>query len=161
MRVTPIGSGALVLGKLVPYGVIGFIDLLLVLLAMRTVFAVPVAGNIWLLLGLCVAFLMSALGMGLLVSTIARSQLQAMIVTVFFLMFSFLLSGMFFEIDLMPAPARVLSYALPMTYFLQILRGIIIRGAGFTDLWVPAVVTIAFGVGTLAVASLRFAAKPS
>ncbi len=161
MRAMPIGAGAIVLGKLIPYGLIGFFDLLLVLFAMRAVFGVPVAGSTTLLLLLSIAFLMTGLGFGLLVSTVARSQLQAILITVFFLMPSFLLSGMFFEIDQMPAPARIISYALPMTYFLEILRGIIIRGAGLSDLWVPAVVTVAFGVGTLALASLRFAAKPT
>ncbi len=161
MRVTPIGSGALVLGKLIPYGVVGYVDLLLVLIAMRTVFAVPIAGSVGLLLALSLPFVMTGLGLGLLISMVARSQLQAVVMTVFFVMPSFLLSGMFFEIDLMPAPARIISYALPMTYFLEILRGIIVRGAGFADLWVPAVVTVAFGVGTLALASLRFAARPS
>lgn len=161
LRAMPIGAGAIVLGKLIPYGLVGFLDLLLVLFAMRAVFSVPVAGNVALLLLLSVAFLMTGLGLGLLISTVARSQLQAILMTVFLLIPSFLLSGMFFEIDQMPAPARIISYALPMTYFLEILRGIIIRGAGLSDLWLPAVVTVAFGVGTLALASLRFAAKPT
>lgn len=161
MRVTPIGAAAIVLGKLVPYGIIGFVDLLLVLLAMTAIFGVPIAGSIGLLLGLSLAFLMANLGLGLLVSTVARSQLQAILVTVFFLIPSFLLSGMFFEIDLMPLPAQAISYALPMTYFLEILRGIIVRGAGLADLWLPAVVTVAFGIGTFALASVRFSARPS
>ncbi len=161
MRATPVGAGAIVLGKLIPYGVVGFLDLLLVLVAMRAAFDVPVAGSVALLLLLSIAFLITGLGLGLLVSTVARSQIQAILITVFFLLPSFLLSGMFFEVDQMPAPARIISYALPMTYFLEILRGIIIRGAGIVDLWVPALVTVAFGLGALALASLRFAAKPS
>jgi ABC-2 type transport system permease protein len=159
MRATPIGAGAIVLGKVIPYGVVGFFDLILVLVAMRVIFAVPIAGSVGLLLGLSTLFLMTGLGLGLLVSTIARSQLQAMIITVFFLLPSFMLSGMFFEIDLMPAPARVIAYALPMTYFLEILRGIVIRGAGLADLWVPALVTVVFGIGAMALASVRFAAR--
>lgn len=159
MRATPIGTGAIVLGKVIPYGAVGFLDLLLVLVAMRAVFLVPVAGSVPLLLALSAIFLVTGLGLGLLISTIARSQLQAIIMTVFFLLPSFLLSGMFFEVDLMPGPARVIAYALPMTYFLQILRGIVIRGAGLTDLWLPALVTVAFGVGAMTLASIRFAAK--
>lgn len=161
LRATPIGAAAIVLGKLVPYGIIGFVDLLLVLVVMTGVFSVPIAGSIGLLLGLSLAFLMTNLGLGLLVSTVARSQLQAILLTVFFLIPSFLLSGMFFEIDLMPVPAQAISYALPMTYFLEILRGIIVRGAGLADLWLPALVTVAFGVGTFALASVRFSARPS
>jgi ABC-2 type transport system permease protein len=159
MRATPIGSGAIVLGKIVPYGAIAFVDLLLVLVAMRTVFAVPVAGSVPLLLALSGVFLLTGLGLGLLVSTIARSQLQAVILTVFFLLPSFLLSGMFFEIDLMPVPARVIAYALPMTYFLELLRGIVLRGAGLADLWLPAIVTVAFGAAAMTLASVRFSAK--
>ncbi len=161
MRVSPIGSGAVVFGKILPYGALGLLDVLLVLTAMRNIFAVPVAGSLWLLLALSVAFLMTGLGIGLLFSTIARSQLQAMLLAIMFLIPSFLLSGVVFEVGLMPVPARVISYALPMTYFIEVLRGIIVRGAGFTDLWVPAVVTIAFGAGMLALASIRFAGKAS
>lgn len=159
MRATPIGAGAVILGKVVPFGVVGFLDVVLVLVAMRYVFSVPIAGSVALLLALSVAFLMTGLGIGLLISTVARSQPQALIMSVFFLLPSFLLSGMFFEIDLMPTPARAIAYALPMTYFLQILRGVIIRGAGFGDLWVPAIVTVLFGFGAMAVAGIRFAAR--
>ncbi|HEY9085996.1 MAG TPA: ABC transporter permease [Candidatus Tyrphobacter sp.] len=161
MRVTPIGPAAVILGKLIPYGAVGFFDLLLVLVAMRFVFNVPIAGSIWLLLLLSAAFLLTCLGLGLLISTVARSQLQAILIAVFFLLPSFLLSGMFFEVDLMPAPARIISYALPMTYFLEVLRGIVIRGATLAELWVPAAVTVAFGLGMLALASFRFAARSS
>jgi ABC-2 type transport system permease protein len=161
MLVTPIGAGAVILGKLIPYAVVGFFDLLIVLFAMRFAFNVPVAGSVGLLLALCAAFLLTCLGLGLLISTVARSQIQAVLIAVFFLMPSFLLSGMFFEVDLMPAPARAISDLLPMTYFLQILRGIINRGATLADLWVPASVTVAFGVGVLALASFRFAARSS
>ncbi len=161
MRVTPIGAGAVVLGKLIPYGAVAFFDLLLVLAAMRFIFDVPIAGSVGLLLALSAAFLLTCLGLGLLISTIARSQLQAALIAVLFLMPSFLLSGMFFEIDLMPVPARVISYALPMTYFLEILRGIIIRGATLADLWLPATVTVVFGLGMLALASFRFSARSS
>jgi len=155
--VTPVGTTALTLGKLIPYGVIGFFDLLIVLAIMRAIFLVPIAGNVALLLILGAGFLMTALGLGLLVSTFARSQLQAALITFFFLLPSFLLSGMLFEIELMPAPMRVVSYALPLTYFVQILRGVIVRGAGLADLWIPAVVTVLFGVVALGWASIRFA----
>ena len=159
MRAAPIGAGAIVLGKLLPYGVIGFIDLLLVLVAMRGIFSVPIAGSVGLLLALSAAFLLTGLGFGLLISTFARSQLQALVLTVFFLLPSALLSGMFFEVELMPVPAQVIAYALPMTYFLEILRGIVLRGAGLVDLWLPALVTVAFGIGTMTLASIRFAAE--
>jgi len=158
MRVTPIGSAAIVLGKLIPYAIVGFLDLLLVLFAMRGVFLIPIAGSVTLLLILGTGFLMTMLGIGLLISTIARSQMQAMLITAFFILPSVLLSGMFFDIDLEPAPMRAISYLLPTTYFLELLRAIIVRGATLGDLWVPATVTLAFGIGMLGIASVRFAA---
>jgi ABC-type multidrug transport system permease subunit len=161
MRALSIGPGAVILGKMIPYGVVGFLDVLLVLAAMSGAFAVPVAGSVPLLLALCLAFLMTGLGLGLLVSTVARSQLQASVIVGFFLLPSFMLTGMFFEVQLMPLPAQVIAYALPMTYFLQVLRGIIIRGAGLADLWLPALVTCVFAVAAMVVASIRFAARSS
>jgi ABC-type multidrug transport system permease subunit len=161
MRALSIGPGAIILGKMIPYGIVGFLDVLLVLAAMSGVFAVPVAGSVPLLLALCLAFLVTGLGLGLLVSTVARSQLQASVIVGFFLLPSFMLTGMFFEVQLMPVPAQVIAYALPMTYFLQVLRGIIIRGAGLADLWLPALVTCAFAVATMVLASIRFSARSS
>lgn len=161
LRAMSVGPGAIVFGTAVPYGVLGFVDLALVLLAMRNVFAVPIAGNVPLLLALSVAFIMTGLGLGLLISMTARSQLQAVLMAVFFLLPSVLMSGMIFDIEMMPKPAQLISYALPLTYFLEILRGIIMRGAGIADLWIPALVTVAFGVGALVLASIRFSISPS
>jgi ABC-2 type transport system permease protein len=161
MRAMSIGPGAIVFGTAIPYGVIGFIDLVLVLLAMRNVFGVPVVGNVPFLLALSAAFIATGLGFGLLISTIARSQLQAMMMAVFFLLPSVLLSGMIFEVEMMPKPAQVIAYALPLTYFLQILRGVIVRGAGVADLWLPTLVTCLFGIGALILATVRFAARSS
>ncbi len=155
--VTPIGTTALLLGKLVPYGVVGFFDFMLVLVMMRNIFHVPIAGNIFLLLVLGAGFLMTSLGLGLLVSTYAQSQIQALLITAFFVIPSVMLSGMFFQIELMPKAMQAVSYALPLTYFLELLRGIIVRGATLGDLWLPAVATIFFGLLALGLASLRFA----
>jgi ABC-2 type transport system permease protein len=100
---------------------------------------------------------MTSLGLGLLISTYARSELQALLMSVFLLLPSVLLSGMLFERELMPPAMQAVSYALPLTYFLEILRGIIVRGAGMAELWGPALATVAFGVAVLGLASLRFA----
>lgn len=157
LLVTPIGSMALMIGKIVPYAIVGFVDFLLVLVTMRYAFAVPIAGNVPLLLVLGVGFLLTALGMGLLISTFAQSQMQALLLSVFFLLPSVLLSGMLFEINLMPKAMQVISYALPLTYFLQILRGIIVRGAGFAELWEPALAVVGLGLFVLTLATIRFA----
>ena len=156
LLVTPIGSTGLMLGKIVPYAGIGFIDFLGVFAAMQVVFKVPIAGSVPLLLVLAACFLMAALGLGLLVSSIARTQLQAMLMTMGIMLPSILLSGFFFERDAMPYVMQLVGYAIPLTYFLEILRGIILRGAGMPELWPSVAAMVALGLLLVAVASVRF-----
>lgn len=154
--VTPIGALGLMLGKITPYAAIGFLDMLFVLSAMRWVFGVPIAGSIPLLVTLSIGFLMAALGLGLLVSSIARTQVQAMLGVFALTLPSILLSGFFFERSLMPPLLQWLGYAIPLTYFFEILRGIILRGAGVAELWVPITAMLALGLAVLIGASIRF-----
>ena len=161
LLVTPIGSTGLMLGKIVPYAVIGFVDFLGVFAAMRFVFGVPIAGNITLLLTLALGFLLAALGLGLLVSSVARSQLQAMLMTMGVMLPSILLSGFFFERDAMPWIMQLIGYAIPLTYFLEILRGIILRGAGLPELWPSVTAMLGLGLALIVVASVRFARTTS
>jgi ABC transporter DrrB family efflux protein len=137
--VTPVGRAGLLLGKLVPYAIVGFLETLLVLLVMLYVFGVPINGSIPLLLALSALFLVCALGLGLLVSTLARTQLQAMQFAFLFMMPSLLLSGFMFPRSGMPLPIYVLTFAIPATYFLEILRGIVLRGADALDLLPQAI----------------------
>jgi len=132
--VTPVGRAGLLLGKLIPYAVIGFVETLIVLVVMVFVFGVPIRGELVLLLGLCLLFLFTALGLGLLVSTLAKTQLQAIQFAFLIMMPSILLSGFVFPREAMPAPIYWLSFAIPVTYFLEILRGIILRAATLSDL---------------------------
>lgn len=132
--VTPVGRMALLLGKLIPYTVIGFVETLLVLVVMVFLFGVPIAGNLFLLLALSTLFLITALGLGLLISTAAQTQLQAMQLSFLVLLPSILLSGFVFPRYTMPTPLYLLGYIIPVTYFLEILRGIILRAATFRDL---------------------------
>lgn len=161
LLVTPIGSTGLMLGKIVPYAVIGFIDFLGVFAAMRFVFQVPIAGSTGLLLILASGFLVAALGLGLLVSSVARTQLQAMLMTMGIMLPSILLSGFFFERDSMPAIIQGIGYLIPLTYFLEILRGIILRGAGLAELWPSVTAMLVLGILLIAVASNRFARTTS
>jgi ABC-type multidrug transport system permease subunit len=161
LLVTPIGSTGVMLGKIVPYSVIGFIDFLGVFAAMRFVFQVPIAGNAGLLLSLAAGFLVAALGLGLLVSSVARTQLQAMLMTMGIMLPSILLSGFFFERDSMPAIMQWIGYAIPLTYFLEILRGIILRGAGMGELWPSVTAMLSLGIFLIVVASVRFARTTS
>ena len=133
--VTPVGRAAVMLGKLVPYAVLGFLETLLVLLVMVFVFDVPIRGSLVALLLLSTLFLFTSLGLGLLVSTVARTQLQAIQLAFVIMLPSILLSGFVFPREGMPLPIYLVTFAIPVTYFLEILRGLILRGAGWLDLW--------------------------
>ena len=132
--VTPVGRVGLLLGKLIPYAIVGFIETLIVLAVMVYIFGVPIHGDLGLLLGLSLLFLACSLGLGLLVSTLARTQLQAMQFAFIVMLPSVLLSGFVFPRDQMPLPIYLLSFGIPVTYFLEILRGIVLRGADVIDL---------------------------
>ncbi|MBI3862537.1 MAG: ABC transporter ATP-binding protein/permease [Planctomycetia bacterium] len=154
--VTPVGRLGLLLGKLVPYAMVGFVEMLIVLTVMVYVFGVPINGSLGLLLALSTLFLVCALGLGLFVSTLAKTQLQAMQFAFLMMLPSVLLSGFVFPRNEMPAPIYALSYAIPVTYFLEILRGVVLRGADFLDL-VPQVVGLAVcTIVILALAVQRF-----
>ena len=155
--VTPVGRAGLLLGKLIPYAIIGFLETLLVLLVMVFVFGVGIAGNLAVLLGLSALFLVTALGLGLLVSTIARTQLEAVQLAFAIMLPSILLSGFMFPRESMPAVIYPLTFIIPVTYFLEILRGVVLRSAGLFDL-LPHVIGLATCctvILTLAVARFR------
>ena len=154
--VTPIGVTGLMLGKITPYALISAVDFFFVLGAMVFIFNVPIAGSVPLLLVLSFVFLLVALGLGLLISTIARTQAQAVLMTFAVTLPSILLSGFVFERDLMPAILQWLGYAIPLTYFLEILRGIVLRGAGLFDLWPSVLALVVLGAVLLTVSSVRF-----
>ncbi|HHT01458.1 MAG TPA: ABC transporter permease [Firmicutes bacterium] len=154
--VTPIKPMELVLGKLIPYVVIAFIEVGLTLAVTALWFGIAIAGSITLLLSISFLFLIGALGIGLLISTVAQNQLQAMQMTFAFLLPSILLSGFIFPREAMPAPVSALGYAIPLTYFLQVLRGIIVKGVGFMYLWRETLLLGVYGLGILLLAAARF-----
>ena len=132
--VTPVSSWELLLGKMVPYLVVSFWNTFAVIVIGRIVFGVEVQGSLILLLILSAVFLMGALGMGLLISTISSTSAQAMQASIFTAMPSFIISGFIFPLDSMPWPMRFLGSLLPLTYFLRIIRGIVMRGVGLEQL---------------------------
>lgn len=154
--VTPVKPAELIVGKLVPYIIIALIDVTAVLLMGIFWFKVPVAGSVLLLMSISFLFLLGALGIGLLISTVAKTQLQAMQMTMGLILPSVLLSGFMFPRDAMPTVIQWLGYAFPITYFLEVLRGIMLKGVGMEYLWHQTLILAAFGVGILALASLRF-----
>jgi len=152
--VTPIGKSSLMLGKLVPFVMVGYVQMSVILLLGVTFFDIPVRGSLLLLYGLALVFIVASLGVGLLISTVARSQAQAMQLGFFFMLPNILLSGYIFPRAAMPEPAQWLGLLLPLTYFLDILRGVLLKGVGVRDLlWqLGALVLLA---GTLFTVSVR------
>lgn len=132
--VTPVGRTGLMLGKLVPYAIVGIVEVLIMLVAMIYLFGVPINGSIALLMWLSLLFTVCSLGLGLFISTIAKTQLEAFQLAFIIMLPSILLSGFVFPRTEMPLPIYWLSFALPATYFIEILRGIILRGAELADL---------------------------
>lgn len=156
LLVTPVSRGGIILGKLLPYYGIGLMQTALVLLAMVLLFRVPIHGSVTLLLFLSSIFLLSPLGMGIVISTFARTQNEAMQVSVLFMLPSVLLSGFVFPRDSMPYAIYLLSFLIPATYYIEILRGIILRGAGWAALWDEALILLSFGGLFMVVSALRF-----
>ena len=146
----------LLLGKLVPYAIVGFVAMLVVLSVMVYVFGVPIHGSVLLLLGLSTLFLVCALGLGLLISTIARTQLEAIQLAFMVMLPSVLLSGFMFPRSEMPMPIYVLTFGLPATYFIEMLRGIVLRGADFWDLVPETIGLVVCGSVIMTLSVMRF-----
>lgn len=137
--VTPVGKAGLLLGKLVPYSLVGFLETLIVLSVMVFAFGVPIRGSLFLLLFLSSLFLVCALGLGMLVSTLAKTQLEAMQFAFLIMLPSVLLSGFMFPRAEMPWPIYIATFAIPATYFVDILRGVVLRSADLIDLMPQAI----------------------
>jgi ABC-2 type transport system permease protein len=136
LLVSPIRPQAIVVGKVIPYIVLGFVSVLLVLVASRSVFGVPLRGSLALLLAESGLYIVTALSLGVVISTVAPNQRTAMIAALAgLLMPTLLLSGFIFPIDSLPRPLQLLSYVVPARWFLTIVRGIMIKGAGLETLW--------------------------
>ena len=154
--VTPVKSSELILGKMIPYIVIGYLGFLITFVLGSWWFKVPVAGSIPLLLILGLLFVIVALAMGMLISTIAENQLQAMQITFLILLPSILLSGFIFPRESMPLAIKAISYLIPLTYFLEISRSIILKGVGIEYLWTDVAALVSFMIILLSIAGLRF-----
>lgn len=156
LMVSPIGRVPLLLGKITPYAGLACAEMGLVLAAGKLVFGVGVAGSLGVLLLTSVPFILATLSMGLLISTIARNQSQALQMTLLIMLPSILMSGFVFPRETMPGPLYLLSEALPVTHFLVVIRGIVVRGASFLEVW-PSVSALLLITGVLVTASaIRF-----
>ncbi|MGN6111066.1 MAG: ABC transporter permease [Kofleriaceae bacterium] len=154
--VSPVKNRELVAGKIAPYVLVGYLQLTLVLVAGRLIFGVPFVGSALLLYALTFVFIVANLAVGLFVSTVTRTQQQAMQLSFFLFLPSVLLSGFMFPFEAMPALARAIGNLMPLTHYLRIVRGIALKGAGFTDVagelgWLALIL-----VGLVVATSLRF-----
>ncbi len=156
LNVTPLARWELILGKLLPYAAIGMLDVLLVVSVAVFWFEIPLRGSLALLLVMSLVYLLSTLGLGLFVSTISSTQQQAMMTTTFFLLLPMVfLSGFVFPIENMPEWIQPITYLIPLRYFLVIVRDIFLKGVGLETFWPEAVALLAWGLGILALATLR------
>lgn len=156
LMVTPVRPIELMLGKTIPFALVGFFDLFLVIAVALGVFHVPLRGSVLLLLGASGLFLLSTLGAGLFLSTISHTQQQAMMAAFFFFMPAFTLSGFNFPIRNMPEPVQWLTLLNPLRYFMEIVRGVFLKGSGLAELWPQMAALGAFGVLILSSSALRF-----
>jgi len=156
LMVTPIRPVELMLGKLLPFGVIGLFESLLVTGAALLVFGIPLRGSILLLFGCSALFLLSTLGVGLFLSTVSQTQQQAMMASFFFFMPAMLLSGFSFPIANMPTAVQYLTYLNPLRYFMQIVRGLFLKGVGVESLWQQMASLALFGLLILGLSAVRF-----
>jgi ABC-2 type transport system permease protein len=135
LMVTPVSPLAVIFGKLLPYLGLAYVQLVIIIILMNVLFRVPIHGSVPLLLGLSPIYVLALLSVGLIVSSRAKTQMEAMQRAMAVMLPSVLLSGYLIPLSSMPMPLRVISHVLPATYFIRIARGIVIRGAGFWDLW--------------------------
>ena len=156
LNVTPLGRLELIVGKLLPYGIIGLIDVMIVLLVIVFWFEVPLRGSFWLLFGMSLIYLLTTLGLGLFTSTISHTQQQAMMTSTFFFLVPMMyLSGFIFPIENMPEIIQPITYLIPLRYFVVILRGIFLKGVGLETLWPQALALFAWGAVILTLAYVR------
>jgi ABC-2 type transport system permease protein len=156
LNVTPLARWELIVGKLIPYALVGMIDVVLVLIVAIVWFEVPMRGSLPLLFAMCGIYLLSTLGLGLLISTMSSTQQQAMMTSIFFFMMPMIyLSGFIFPIENMPAWIQPVTYLLPLRYFLVILRGLFLKGVGLETFWPQALALFVWGAAVLTLATLR------
>jgi ABC-2 type transport system permease protein len=157
--VTPVRPMGLLLGKLLPYLVIGFFELCMILTFMRFAFHVPIHGSAILLAFLSLPYIFVSLSLGILISSKANSQSEAMQLAFLTILPSIFFSGYIFPRETMPRIFYVISYFVPASYFINITRGVILRGAGITHLWIDALALFAMGTFLLVIAARRFQNK--
>lgn len=154
--VTPITKTSLMLGKITPFAFVGYVQMTVILTLGSLLFHIPMRGSLALLYAVSAAFIVGNLGLGLFVSTVAQTQAQAMQMSFMFMLPNILLSGYMFPREAMPEPAQWIGAVLPLTHYLKILRGILMRDAGIEAMWRETLILFAFSVGVISLSVRRF-----
>ncbi len=152
----PIKPVEIMIGKIAPFVLVGFVQMIIILVAARYLFDVPILGNVWLLIAVSTLFAASNLAVGYTFSTVAQNQLQAVQMTFFFFLPNFLLSGYAFPFRGMPGWAQAIGEALPLTHFIRIVRGIMLKGNGLGDMQIDVLALFVFMLVAMGLALLRF-----
>jgi len=157
---TPVKNMELIVGKLSPYFLIALVDVALSVIAGTFIFRVPLRGNLLLLFGSSVVFLIGALGLGFLLSVVTRSQLLAsQVAMVLTFLPAFLLSGFMYSISNMPVPIQMITYLIPARYFVSILKGIFLKGSGIDIIWAEGIFLVVFSIGVVAISNRKLKKK--
>jgi ABC-2 type transport system permease protein len=159
LMVTPMRPMELMIGKTLPFAVVGLVDVVLITTVALVVFHIPFRGSPWLLLLCSLGYLMTSLGAGLFLSTVSNTQQQAMMMSFFFSTPAFMLSGFAFPIRNMPVAVQYLTYLNPLRYFMEIVRGIFLKGSGFAVLWPQMACLVVYGAVVLGLSTARFKKK--
>jgi len=156
LSVTPIGRWQLMIGKALPFLGMGFVMMLVALAVVHLWYRVPMHGSLWLLLGLSLIYIICVLSVGLLISTLSTTQQQAVFLAFFFSIFAILTSGLFAPIHNMPRALQYLTYLNPVRYFMEIVRGVYLKGTGISALWSQGLALAAWALAAMSLAALRF-----
>ncbi|MBN1894798.1 ABC transporter permease [bacterium] len=161
LLVAPVKKQELLIGKIIPFAVVGFIELAISLLFAKLWYEIPIRGSIGLYMLMVTVYLFTTLGTGLLVSTVARTQQQAMFITIFLLIFMMIMSGFIFPLENMPKNMRWMASMNPMSFMVRVTRDLFIKGAGFNPLYKQGMMLAVFGLIVFSVAVIRFRKRMS
>jgi ABC-2 type transport system permease protein len=153
--VSPLKKWEFILGKTIPFVFVGLVEVTMILFLARVLFQIHVQGSLFLLFGTAIIFLFTTLGIGLFAASVSKTQIQAMLTVFPIMMPTFLLSGLFFPVSSIPIVLRWIAYINPLTYFLIIVRGILLKGNGFFDIYREVIVLAMFGAFFIIFSSIR------
>ncbi|MBN2013024.1 ABC transporter permease [candidate division KSB1 bacterium] len=156
LMVTPIKPYQLMIGKTVPFAILGFFEVVFAITVAKLWYHIPIVGNLFELALFTMVFMFTTLGIGIFVSSSAKTQQQAMFMAWFFMVFAIIMSGFMFPIENMPRSLQILTYINPVRYFITIVRELFLKGSGFVHLWQQGVIMLVFSIVVLTLSAIRF-----